>query len=64
MTFKCNKCGNTKELNKTTTAYRNGKWVTLEANCICEPNTYMDQILTEEHEGFPTIKRNDSAQKL
>ena len=24
----------------------------------------MDEILTKEHEGFPTIKRNDSAQKI
>lgn len=64
MKYKCDGCGATKTLNRSTTVFRDGKWVTKEALCSCEKNKYMKEVLTKEHEGFPTIKRNDSAQKL
>lgn len=64
MKYKCNGCGAKRELHKSTTVLIEGKWVVKEAECVCEEGKYMDEILTKEHEGFPTIKRNDSAQKL
>ena len=39
--FKCNGCGATRELQKTTTILVEDKWVTKEALCICEDNKYM-----------------------
>ena len=62
--YKCEGCGATRELNKSTTVHRNDKWVVKEALCSCEKDKYMKEVLTKEHKGFPTIKRNDSGQKL
>jgi len=64
MKYKCKQCGATINLQKSTTVLRDDKWVTKEAECSCKKGVYMDEILTKEHEGFPTIKRNDSGQKL
>ena len=51
-------------LQKSTTVRIDDKWVTKEAECCCESGVYMEEVLTKEHKGFPTIKRNDSAQKI
>ena len=62
--FLCKKCGATQELQKSTMVIIDEKVVTKEAKCSCKEDQYMDEVLTKEHEGFPTIRRNDSAQKL
>lgn len=62
--YKCNECGATRELHKSTTVLIEDKWVVKEAECTCREGKYMSEILTKEHEGFPTIKRNDTGQKL
>lgn len=64
MKYICKGCGAKRELQKSTTILVDDKWVTKEAKCSCKNEPYMDEILTKEHEGFPTIKRNDSGQKL
>jgi len=64
MNYKCDACGATMRLQKSTTVLIEGKWVTKEAECACEAGQYMREVLTKEYEGFPTIKRNDSAQKI
>tara|TARA_R110001606_G_scaffold184290_1_gene331154 strand:+ start:1596 stop:1790 length:195 start_codon:yes stop_codon:yes gene_type:complete len=64
MKYKCKQCGATMNLQKSTTVRIDDKWVTKEAECCCESGVYMEEVLTKEHKGFPTIKRNDSAQKI
>ena len=59
MKYKCKGCGATRELQKSTTVLIDGKWVTKEAECSCESGIYMEEVLTKEYEGFPTIKRNE-----
>ena len=59
MKYKCDECGATMDLQKSTTVLIDGKWVTKEAECSCEEGKYMTEVLTEEYEGFPTIKRNE-----
>tara|TARA_R110002167_G_scaffold34630_1_gene110668 strand:+ start:2818 stop:2997 length:180 start_codon:yes stop_codon:yes gene_type:complete len=59
MKYKCKGCGATRELQKATIIVKREKVVTKEAECTCEPGQYMEEVLTKEHEGFPTIKRNE-----
>jgi hypothetical protein len=55
MTLYTCECGKEeKEISKATIVYRNGKWVTKEAECSC--GLYMD---SEPTEGMPTIKRTE-----
>ena len=64
MKYKCNECGATRELHKSTTVLIEDKWVFKESECTCREGKYMSEILTKEHKRFPTIKRNDTGQKL
>tara|TARA_R110000737_G_C14174733_1_gene412135 strand:- start:33 stop:239 length:207 start_codon:yes stop_codon:yes gene_type:complete len=59
--FKCDGCGAVRELTKTTTVYRDDKWVTKEAECTCEKNKYMNQVMTSEYEGIPNLKRTEDS---
>ena len=59
--FKCNLCGATRKLSKTTTVFRNNKWVTKEALCTCEENKYMSQIYDESYEGIPSLIRTEDS---
>lgn len=61
--FKCGGCGANRTLSKTTTVHRDGKWVVKESECSCEPNRYMEQILTEEYKGIPNLKRTEDSLK-
>jgi len=57
MKFECKECKATLDLTKSTTVFRDGKWVVKEALCdICQ--VYMDEVLTEEH-GMPNIIRTE-----
>tara|TARA_R100000008_G_scaffold86525_3_gene79974 strand:+ start:169 stop:366 length:198 start_codon:yes stop_codon:yes gene_type:complete len=56
MIFKCNECNKTKEVYKTTTKFIDGKWI---QDVKCECGKYMNQVMTEEHSGMPTIIRNE-----
>jgi hypothetical protein len=58
--YECKKCGNKKELRKTTLVIRNGKAVGKEAYCIkCDlymtskPNEGMPQLIRTE----PTLRK-------
>lgn len=55
-TYRCEKCGATRELNKTTIAIVNGKAQVKEALCSC--GEYMQSM--EKFKGWPTIHRPDS----
>ena len=54
MTLYTCKCGKTKELSKATIVYRDGKWVTMQAECEC--GLYMT---SEPTEGIPTLRRTE-----
>ena len=58
MNFEC-KCGEKISTHKSTTVYRDNKWVVKEALCKC--GEYMEQILTEEHNGIPNLKRTENS---
>jgi MinD superfamily P-loop ATPase len=62
MIYNCKKCKDKKELTRSTTVLRDGKWVTKEAYCK-KCKAYMTSKPTE---GFPelirtepTLKKND-----
>ena len=59
--FKCNGCGATRELHKTTTILVGEKWVTKESLCTCEDNKYMSQVYDESYAGFPNLKRTEES---
>tara|TARA_R110002167_G_scaffold65404_1_gene184842 strand:+ start:616 stop:867 length:252 start_codon:yes stop_codon:yes gene_type:complete len=54
MTLYTCECGKTKKLSKATIVYRDGNWVTKEAECEC--GLYMD---SEPKEGIPTLQRTE-----
>jgi len=58
MKFLCNNCKQIIDIHRVKFAYIGHKLVCKEAVCCDE---YMKQIITEEYEGVPEIKRNDSA---
>jgi len=51
-------CGKSKQLYKTTTVYRDGKWVDKEAECAC--GKFMEQVqdLSKDIE-VPNVKRTE-----
>ena len=54
--YKCS-CGKMeKEIPKATIVYRDGKWVTKEAECNC--GLYME---SEPTEGMPSLKRTEAS---
>jgi hypothetical protein len=59
MKFKCNGCGSERTIYKTTTVLKNEEWVVKEAKCSCEEDIYMEEILTDEHKGFPGLIRTE-----
>ena len=59
--YKCNGCGATRELQKTTTILVEDKWVTKEALCTCEDNKYMSQVYDESYEGIPSLIRTEES---
>ena len=56
MKFNCKKCNKTKDLHKVRLSYINHNLVCKEAICC---DDYMEQVLTNEYEGMPEIKRNE-----
>ena len=54
--FKC-ECGKEKDLSKWKIVHNGTDWVVSEAECEC--GLYMEQELTEEHEGMPRLKRTE-----
>ena len=54
MTLYTCKCNKTKEIGKATIVYRDGKWVTMQAECEC--GLYMT---SEPTEGIPTLRRTE-----
>jgi len=54
--YKCECCKEEKEVGKATIVYRDGKWVTKEAQCSC--GKYMD---SEPTEGMPNLKRTEAS---
>jgi hypothetical protein len=54
MTLYSCECGKTRELSKATIVYRDGEWVTKEAECSC--GLWMD---SEPTEGMPSLKRTE-----
>jgi hypothetical protein len=59
--FKCNGCGATRELHKTTTVLVGDKWVTKETLCTCEKDKYMSQIYDDSYEGIPSLIRTEES---
>ncbi|MAB40153.1 MAG: hypothetical protein CL525_13805 [Aequorivita sp.] len=58
MKFICEICGNELNLYKVKFVSENNKLICKKAVCC---NKYMTQVKSGEYEGFPDIKRNDSA---
>jgi len=59
MRFICDKCGNIKDIYKVKFTYiKNEGLVCKDAFCC---DLYMQQEISEEYEGMPEIRRNDSA---
>ena len=58
MRFRCKKCKGTKDLYKVTFTTVGDNLVCKDAYCCDE---YMEHEITEEYEGMPEIRRNDSA---
>ena len=56
MTLYTCECGNTMEIGKATIVYRDGNWVTKEAQCSC--GKYMDSKPTD---GMPSLKRTEAS---
>ena len=56
MTLYSCECGNTMEIRKATIVYRDGNWVTKEAQCSC--GKYMDSKPTD---GIPSLKRTEAS---
>jgi hypothetical protein len=54
MTLYTCECGKTKEISRATIVYRDGKWVTMQAECEC--GLYMT---SEPTEGIPTLRRTE-----
>jgi len=54
MTLYTCECGNTRDIAIATIVYRDGKWVTKQAECEC--GLYMD---SEPTEGIPTLQRTE-----
>jgi hypothetical protein len=54
MTLYTCECGNTREIAIATIVYRDGDWVTKQAECEC--GLYMD---SEPTEGIPTLQRTE-----
>ena len=54
MTLYTCECGNTRDIAIATIVYRDGKWVTKQAECEC--GKYMD---SEPTEGIPTLQRTE-----
>ena len=59
MIYKCKKCKCKKELNKSTTVLRDGKWVTKEAYC----KNCKDYMTSKPTEGFPELIRTEASLK-
>jgi len=55
MTLYTCECGNTREIAIATIVYRDGNWVTKQAECD-ECGKYMD---SEPTEGIPTLQRTE-----
>ena len=58
MKFQCKKCSKIKDIYKVKFTAVGSDLVCKEAFCC---NEYMKQVITNEYEGIPEIKRNDSA---
>ena len=56
MKFICKECNKEKNLHKVRLSYIDNNLVCKEAICCDE---YMTQVLTDEYEGMPEIKRNE-----
>tara|TARA_R100001244_G_scaffold120719_1_gene90301 strand:- start:810 stop:1073 length:264 start_codon:yes stop_codon:yes gene_type:complete len=56
MKFNCKKCNKTKDIYKVKFTAVDSDWVCKDARCCDE---YMKQVLTDEYEGIPEIKRNE-----
>ena len=54
MTLYTCECGNTREIAIATIVYRDGNWVTKQAECEC--GKYMN---SEPTEGIPTLQRTE-----
>ena len=54
MTLYTCECGKTKEISTATIVYRDGKWVTKQAECEC--GLYMT---SEPTEGIPSLQRTE-----
>ena len=59
--FKCNECGATRSLSKTTTVLREKEWVVKEAECNCKEGKYMDQIFDDSYNGMPSLIRTEES---
>lgn len=56
MKFSCKKCNKEKDIYKVKFTAIGSDLVCKEAYCC---NEYMEQVLTDEYEGMPEIKRNE-----
>tara|TARA_R110000824_G_scaffold395501_1_gene596180 strand:+ start:746 stop:973 length:228 start_codon:yes stop_codon:yes gene_type:complete len=60
MKFLCKECEEIKDIYKV-------KFTAVGDNLVCEDafccNKYMEQVMTEEYEGMPDIKRNEEHMK-
>jgi len=54
--YKCESCKEEREISKATIVFRNGKWVTKEAECNC--GDYME---SEPTEGMPNLIRTEES---
>ena len=56
MKFICNECNKTKDIYKV-------KFTAVGSNLVCKDayccDEYMQQVITDEYEGMPEIKRNE-----
>ena len=59
--FKCDLCGATRKLSKTTTVFRDKEWVVKEALCTCEEDKYMEQVFDKSYEGMPSLIRTEDS---
>lgn len=59
--FKCDLCGATRKLSKTTTVFRGKEWVVKEAECTCEEDKYMEQIFDKSYQGMPSLIRTEDS---
>tara|TARA_R110001592_G_scaffold97068_4_gene278167 strand:+ start:40 stop:276 length:237 start_codon:yes stop_codon:yes gene_type:complete len=59
--FKCNECGATRSLSKTTTVLIEKKWVVKQAECTCKEGKYMEQIFDDSYDGMPSLIRTEDS---